>query len=349
MSSQISIKLILRLGGIEHFSVWFPPSVSIGAIGISLIRICRWNMDLLDVPTTFWSPKINNDNIHITIPETYLKGLNMSQLIVTFRKPLYHLKQSPKLWYNDINNFQISLGVTEYLAVSNLYLWSGGILILLYINNISMWYLKATVNAAIVVNVKLLKTFRITHHHLPHQFISIEIHCNSITVRISLIQTHWISAILWRLSLMHTHGGLKPIDLNEILDLTMCSAVKNFGHVTDSEAFVQSLMYLEVAMWPASSYAVATLSCFNLWPFTSGITAAKSVPQYLKAIFSFQLHSISNDIVIDIDHRQPGNNDSDWTNDSGNWKFNEVLVFLDRNSGTVSWQSRNETLSAMVT
>jgi len=112
-------------------------------------------MDHLDVVTAFLNSEIDDDNIYMTLPEGWPEGLNARKIIVRLRKALYGLKQAPRLWHDDINAFLLSLGFTQSSADHNLYLRSDGILILLYVDNISMSYPEAAAKAAIEVKAKL--------------------------------------------------------------------------------------------------------------------------------------------------------------------------------------------------
>jgi len=89
---------------------------------ISLIGRYGWNMDHLDVVTTFLNPKINNDNMYMTLPEMWPEGLNAPKIIIRLRKALYGLKQALQLWPDDINDFLLSLWFTQSVANLNLYL-----------------------------------------------------------------------------------------------------------------------------------------------------------------------------------------------------------------------------------
>jgi len=71
-----------------------------------------WNMDHLDVVTTFLNPEIDDDDIYITLPEEWPEGSNARRIIVRLRKALYGLKQALQLWHNDFNAFLLSLGFT---------------------------------------------------------------------------------------------------------------------------------------------------------------------------------------------------------------------------------------------
>jgi hypothetical protein len=81
--------------------------------------------------------------------------------------------------------FLPSLGFTQSLADPNLYLRSNGILILLYVDDISMSYLEAATKAAIEVKAKLSEKYKITNLGPARQLLDIDIHCNGPGVSIS--------------------------------------------------------------------------------------------------------------------------------------------------------------------
>jgi len=85
----------------------------------------------LDVVTAFLNPKVDDNDIYITLPEGWLEGLNSTTIIVQLKKVLYSLKQVPQLGHNNISTFLISLEFTPSQADLNLYLYSNGILMLL--------------------------------------------------------------------------------------------------------------------------------------------------------------------------------------------------------------------------
>jgi hypothetical protein len=109
-------------------------------------------------------------------------------------------------------------------------------------------------------------------------------------------------------------------------------------------------MYAALATQPDISYAVAALSRYNSRPFTSHMTAAKRVLQYLKSTADFRLHFTGNGIGIGIDigNSLVGYSDSDWANDSADRKSQGGHVILASN-GAISWQSRKQSLIAMST
>jgi len=316
---------------------------------ISLIARYGSNMDHLDVVTAFLNPKIDDD-IYMTLPEEWPEGLNTPKIIVRLRKALYGLKQAPRLWHDDINAFLLSLGFTQSSADPNFYLCSDGILILLYLDDISMSYPEAAAKAAIEVKEKLSEKYWITNLGPARQFLGIEIYRDKIGTRISLGQKAYITTILIRFGMEHSYGVSTPMDPNVKLDLAKDRGEKELKDITDYQVVVGSLMYVALEPWPDISYAVAALSRYNSQPFTSHMTAAKRVLQYLKSTADYLLHFTGNGIGIstDIDNSLVGYSDSNWANDSVDRKSQGGHVFLGSN-GAVSWQSRKQGLITMST
>ena len=71
------------------------------------------------------------------------------------------------------------------------------------------------------------------------------------------------------------------------LDLAEDRGKMELEDITDYRAVVGSPMYAALATRPDISYAVAALSRYTSRPFTSHMTAAKSVLQYLKSTADF--------------------------------------------------------------
>jgi len=244
-------------------------------------------MDHLDVVTAFLNPKIDDDDIYMTLPEGWPEGLNAPKIIVRLRKALYGLKQAPWLWHDNINAFLLSLGFAQSLSVPNLYLRSDRILILLYVDDISMAYPDAATKAAIEVKAKLSEKSKITNLGPARHFLGIEIYHDEIGTGIGLGQKAYITIILRRFGMEHSHGVLTPIDPNVKLDLAEDRVEKELEDITDYQAVMGSLMYAALATRPDISYAVAAHSRYNSRLFTSHMTAAKRVLQYLKSTADF--------------------------------------------------------------
>jgi len=142
----------------------------------SLVGKYRWNIDHLDVITAFLNPEFDDNDIYMTLPEGWLEGLNTPTIIVLLKTALYRLKQAPRLWHNNIYTFLLSLEFTQSQADPNLNLRSDGILMLLYVNDISMLHQKDAAKAVIEVKARLPEKYKINNPGLARQLLGIEIH-----------------------------------------------------------------------------------------------------------------------------------------------------------------------------
>jgi len=112
---------------------------------------------------------------------------------------------------------------------------------------------------------------------------------------------------------------------------------------------VGSLMYAALAMWPNISYAVAAFCRSNPRPFTSHMTTAQRVLQYLKATAHFRLDFNGNCSGND-NYGVVGFTDSNWASDCTDPESHGGHVFLTcHDGGAISWQSRKQDLIALST
>jgi len=61
---------------------------------ISRVGKNGWNINHLDVVTTFLNPEVNDDDIYITLPEGWQEGLKAPAIVVRLKKALYGLTQA---------------------------------------------------------------------------------------------------------------------------------------------------------------------------------------------------------------------------------------------------------------
>jgi hypothetical protein len=140
----------------------------------------------------------------MTLPEGWPEGLNTPKIIVRLRKAVYGLKQAPQLWHDDIHDFLLSLGFRHCSTDPNLYIRSEGILILLYVDNISLPYPEAATTAELEVKGKVFKKYQITNLGPARHFLIIEIYPNEIGTGISVGQKVYITTILGRFRMDHS-------------------------------------------------------------------------------------------------------------------------------------------------
>ena len=147
-----------------------------------------------------------------------------------------------KLWHNYINAFLLSLGFTQSSATANLYHCRDGILILLYIVDISMVYLEAAAKAVTEVKGKVLQKYNITNFGPAHQFLAIKIYHDEFGTRISLSLKGYITTILRQFGAQHSQDVSMPPDTNVRKDLAEDQGEKELDAMTDYHAAVKSRM-----------------------------------------------------------------------------------------------------------
>jgi len=222
---------------------------------------------------------------------------------------------------------------------------------LLYVDDSSMLYPEAATKPVIEFKARLSEKYEITNFGPARQFLGIKIHREDNSTgtgtgtAISLGQKTFITTILKRFYMQNPHGALTPVDPNVQLDLAEDRGEKELKDIKGHRAIVGSLMYAALATRPDISFAVAALCWYNSRPFTSHLTAAKRVLQYLKSTTDFLLHFSSSTGSND---QLTGYTDSNWANDSVDRKSQGGHVFLLSN-GAVSWQSRKQDLITMST
>ena len=222
----------------------------------------------LDVVTAFLNPAIDDD-VYMVLP----KGIPGAGTTVKLKKALYGLKTAPRLWYQEINSFLISLGFIQSLADPNLYIKrsidnSGSIYLLLYVDDMKIFYPQNAKAAVDYIKSRLMKQYRITNLGPTRQFLGIDIERHA-DGSISLGQPAYVKLILKRFRMEDAHPVSTPLDphvkLDEIAETTAETALDDKGTKL-YQAIVGSLMYAALATRPDIAFAVAALCRYNANP-----------------------------------------------------------------------------------
>ena len=91
---------------------------------------------------------------------------------------MYGLKQAPRLWYKDTDEFLRSLGFIQSHADPNVYIHGKAntrMLLLLYVDDISLAYPRTVAAAAAAIKAKLAAKYKITNLGAAQQFLGIQI------------------------------------------------------------------------------------------------------------------------------------------------------------------------------
>lgn len=329
---------------------------------ISLAANYGWAVDHLDVVTAFLNPKIDCNNVYMSLPPglDWLDSRFVNLVVVRLLKALSGLKQAPRLWYEEINAFLISIGLRQSPTDPNLYI-NPGILLLLYEDNIILAHTLPSGGES--VKQKLLRKYRMSNLGAARRFLGIEI--TQETEGISLSQKEYIQRVLRRFRMESCHPALSPLDPNVRLN----NPLGEDKQITDSRQYlsiVGSLMYAALGTRPDISYCVTALSRYNATPLQMHLTAARRALRYLKGTSSFKLHfsrgggACGETFPVAVQ----GFTDSDWAGNELTRKSVGGCIFYTQPrdpeqamigarglmvSGAVHWQSRTQSVVALST
>jgi len=143
------------------------------------------------------------------------------------------------------------------------------------------------------------------------------------------------------------HDVSTPRDPNLSLHLAEVRVETELNDIKGYQAIVGSLINAALATRPNISFAVAAPCQSHARAFTSHLTAANRVLQYLKSTANIRLH-FRRSSTTNSNDRLSGYTDSNWANDSADRKSQGGHVFLFSNRA-VSCQSRKQDLITMST
>jgi len=366
--ARLVIKGYEQKEGIDYDETYAPVSkMATFRLLLALAAQHDWNVDHMDVVTAFLNPKIDRDNIHMSLPhgidwlettgpettgseitelDTIAHKVSRAKSLI-LRKALYGLKQAPRLWYEDIDGFLHSIGFKQSAEDPNLYL-QPGVLLLLYVDDLLIAY-----NGIKGHEIKqLLHTkYKMCDLGPARRFLGIEIEKKKDGFCIS--QRAYIETIGRRLGLLDAKPAKTPMDPQ--VDLTNTCCEDKPADRKQYLSIVGSLMYAALGSRPDIAFSVTALSRFNIEPLEIHLTAAKRVLRYLKATSNLSIH------YRHLPHSQlsaVGYTDSDW---AGNLKTRKSvggcvfgLGYANRNqelvtSGLIHWQAKSHSVVALST
>jgi hypothetical protein len=148
---------------------------------------------------------------------------------------LYGLRKAPKLWFDAINGFVLSLGFVQSEADPNLYT-KGDIHLLLYVDDILLFYPQTDAGkceAKLITNA-LMAQFKTKVLGAARQFLGLEISRDSYTI--SLGQEKYVNDIIARFGMQDAFDVPTPLEPDVKLDAASESIVRSLIALSTLEA-----------------------------------------------------------------------------------------------------------------
>lgn len=289
----------------------------------------NWPIRQLDVNNAFLQGTLH-DEVYMAQPPGFTDA-DRPHHVCRLRKAIYGLKQAPRAWYVELQTFLLSLGFSNSVLDTSLFILRKGssvVYILVYVDDILTT--GNDVNLLQQTLQSLARRFSVKDHEELHYFLGIE--AKRTTTGLHLCQRRYVLDLLQRTNMLTAKPVTTPMATNP--KLTLHSGEK-LSDPTEFRSIVGSLQYLAFTR-PDLSFAVNKLSQFMHCPTSEHWNAVKRLLRYLAGTpdhgimlrrgTSNALHAFS---------------DADWAGDADDYmSTNGYLVYLGKHP--VSWSSKKQ-------
>ena len=268
----------------------------------------------MDVKTAFLYPTLREE-VFMAIPEGHSEYSDMPCPDGTFPvlrllKALYGLKQAPRAWYEDLNRFFTSVGMTWSSEDHSLY-FSHNPIILLYVDHLLLF-------SQDLWNIAMMKKRLATAYHITdfgpiRQFLGLNIVRDRTLHRIELHQSPYIQTILTRFDMSDCKGISTPMEPN--LSLPPCTNDTEIKDRSEYQLKIGSIMFAMLGTRPDLAYTVSALSKHNDRPTHPHHIALQRVFHYLQQTQVTCIQYERSPSELGVFPKVTGYTDSDWAGD----------------------------------
>jgi hypothetical protein len=325
------------------YSETFSPVVRYSTVRMLLSQAAKKKhvVHQMDVDTSFLYGEMPADTpVYIEIPHDYplppqFKNVPRSQLCGKLNKSLYGLKQSPRLWNENLNKTMTSRGFSRCKSDSCLYYRSNGgevLYVAVFVDDLIIS--GSSLKAVNKFKSELKDTYSMKDLGEIKYCLGIEVK-QEVRGKIKLTQSKYINDILKRFGMSASHSEPTPmIPGTKLKAIVQSPEAKEKAERFPYREIVGSCMYLMVSTRPDISYAVGQLAKYMNSHGPEHHAAANHLLRYLKGSVDVGI-TYSPDVSDEI----IGYSDSDWASDIDTRKSTTGYVFFSC-GGPISWKSR---------
>ena len=336
--ARLVAKGFTQVFGIDYFNT-YAPVAKMDSIRMFLSISIQENLILnqYDVKTAYLNGTLK-ENLFMEIPEGIETSKNKCCKLI---KSIYGLKQSGRVWNEEINNTLIEWNFQRCINEPCIYYKNekGKItLILIYVDDI---ILGATNENEIKEIYRILNNkYKITNLGIVKNFLNLEI--EQLKGEIHLSQTKYIQKLIQKFKIQDMKNYYSPTDQNTNLTIVneknpTLSCNKLYRNI------IGSLMYLMIGTRPDIAYIVGILSRYAEYPTQMHLNASKRVLGYLKTTINYKIIFRMNNINEIITYC-----DADFAQDSATRKSISGSIHL-HGVNLLSWKSKRQTSPALST
>ncbi len=328
-----------QVEGIDYEET-FAPASHLGSLRmlLSIAAINDWEIHQLDVKSAFLNGIIDKD-IYIEQPHEFI-DINNPTKVCKLKKSLYGLKQSPRLWNNQIRDILLKYGFTQLLSDPSIYVkhdTKDTIILGLHVDDMVV---TSTSNQALNLLEKYLESnVQLTVDKAPSWFLGMTIRRDRTERKIYLGQEQYVSDTLEEFGLSKCNTSPNP----------MIHGSKNLYYgpwasvdPTTYQMAIGKLLYLARCTRPDIASSVGILGQFATHPLFNHWTAVEQLFKYVKGTKDLELCLTGSKLEI------KAYSDSDWAGDLKDRKSRSgCLVYL--GDSPILWSSQKQEVVAKST
>ena len=277
----------------EDFNETFAPVARMTSFRTFLALAVQFDLliEQIDVTSAFLHGELSED-IYMEVPD----GVQFSgDKVCKLNRPIYGLKQSPRIWNEKLHNYLISLGFEQsksdycvyYHKMKN---FEDNFYILIYVDDILL--ITKHQDRLNHLKQKLQLVFEMKDSEPLSHFLGIQVERDPTSISIS--QSKYLEQVLVKCRMQDCRPISTPLETKiDIYELT------NSNLLTDNEKYpcrpaIGSLMYAMLCSRPDLCYAIGLLSRFQSKPSKALWKHIKHVLRYVKGTIDLKLKFIKN-------------------------------------------------------
>lgn len=305
---------------------------------LALVALYDWEVHQVDVATAFLNGVLQEE-VFMCQPDGFVIP-GKEKKVCRLKKSIYGLKQSSRVWNEDIDLYLQSIRFIRSMSDPCVYVRDGdpSNIIGLYVDD------QVVTGRSIQVIEKtkreIAMKYDIKDLGPSKKLLGWEIVRDRVSGLLSISQTKLIEKALDRFGMASCNSSPTPLDPG--LKLSQEHSPKTNDEKLDMidvpyQALIGTLMYLMVGTRPDIAYAVGVLSQFMHNPGRAHWEAAKRVLRYLRGTKSMKITYMRSSGGAEV----KGYSDSDWAGDITTRKSTSGYVFT-MASGVIAWSSRKQ-------
>lgn len=333
-----------QLKGIDYNET-YAPVVRYTSIRFLLALAAKYDLLIhqMDAVTAFLNAKLQEE-IFMTKPIGFDDG---SGLVCKLKRSLYGLKQSSRMWNEELNNVLLNFGLERSNVDQCIYYQANSkkmLMLAIYVDDVIIF--ANDIKTIIDIKAALSAKFKMKDMGQASSILGMRIRRDEKARTIKIDQSQYIAEVLARFGMDQCNGISTPIDLNQKLTADMCPSNDANKMLMKNVPYMQAvgcLLFAAQITRPDICFAVNMLSRFSENPGKAHWNAVKRVMRYLKGTINKGLIYYTGKCS-----EITGYCDADWASDIDSRRSTTGYVFTHQGAA-ISWGTRRQRTIALST